>query len=165
MSVLEVIKNEKLISSANRVGKHLQKSLLNIKERFTCVGDVRGSGLVHAIEIVDNKEERIPSPDLASEIMFGMKTRQVLVAITGKQRNVILITPPMCFNMENCQVLVSALEDILTALNQNPSKIAIETIEPELEKPASKRIRLEDLESEERSDEESVEYDILCEMD
>merc|ERR1712045_633483 len=122
-------------------------------------------GLVHAIEIVDNKEERIPSPDLASEIMFGMKTRQVLVAITGKQRNVILITPPMCFNMENCQVLVSALEDILTALNQNPSKIAIETIEPELEKPASKRIRLEDLESEERSDEESVEYDILCEMD
>merc|ERR1712156_1266361 len=87
MSVLEVIKNEKLISSANRVGKHLQKSLLNIKERFTCVGDVRGSGLVHAVEIVDNKEERIPSPDLASEIMFGMKTRQVLVAITGKQRN------------------------------------------------------------------------------
>ena len=85
--------------------------------------------------------------------------------ITGKQRNVILITPPMCFNMENCQVLVSALEDILTALNQNPSKIAIETIEPELEKPANKRIRLEDLESEERSDEESVEYDILCEMD
>jgi len=165
MSVLEVIKNEKLISSANRVGKHLQKSLLNIKERFTCVGDVRGSGLVHAVEIVDNKEERIPSPDLASEIMFGMKTRQVLVAITGKQRNVILITPPMCFNMENCQVLVSALEDILTALNQNPSKIAIETIEPELEKPANKRIRLEDLESEERSDEESVEYDILCEMD
>merc|ERR1711994_776151 len=102
MSVLEVIKNEKLISSANRVGKHLQKSLIN---------------------------------------------------------------PPMCFNMENCQVLVSALEDILTALNQNPSKIAIETIEPELEKPANKRIRLEDLESEERSDEESVEYDILCEMD
>ena len=55
--------------------------------RFTCVGDVRGSGLVHAIEIVDNKEERIPSPDLASEIMFGMKTRQVLVAITGKGVN------------------------------------------------------------------------------
>ena len=95
----------------------------------------------------------------------GMGRNIVTPLITGKQRNVILITPPMCFNMENCQVLVSALEDILTALNQNPSKIAIETIEPELEKPANKRIRLEDLESEERSDEESVEYDILCEMD
>ena len=61
-------------------------SFINVR-RFTCVGDVRGSGLVHAIEIVDNKEERIPSPDLASEIMFGMKTRQVLVAITGKGVN------------------------------------------------------------------------------
>ena len=33
LSVLEVIKNEKLISSASMVGKHLQKSLLKIKDK------------------------------------------------------------------------------------------------------------------------------------
>jgi len=160
LSVLEVIKNEKLISSANRVGRTLQQSLQDLKERFPCVGDVRGRGLVQAVEVVNNKMERLPAPDTASEIMFGLKTRQVLVAITGRDRNVILITPPMCFNMENCEVLVQAFQEALTALNLNQDKIGYNMIDPELDKPVNKRIRLEDLEAE-----DSTEYDNLCEMD
>jgi len=160
LSVLEVIKNEKLISSANRVGRTLQQGLQELKDRFSCVGDVRGKGLMQAIEIVNNKEERLPAPDTASEIMFGLKTRQVLVAITGRDRNVILITPPLCFNMENCQVLVEAFQDILTALNQKQENIGYNMIDYELDKPLSKKIRLEDIEGE-----ESFEYDDLCEMD
>ena len=115
---------------------------------------------MQAIEIVNNKEERLPAPDTASEIMFGLKNRQVLVAITGRDRNVILITPPLCFNMENCQVLVEAFQEILTSLDQNQDKIGYNMIESELDKPANKRIRLEDIERE-----ESFEYDDLCEMD
>merc|ERR1712242_55626 len=76
LSVLEVIKNEKLISSANRVGRTLQQSLQDLKERFPCVGDVRGRGLVQAVEVVNNKMERHPAPDPASEIMFALKSRQ-----------------------------------------------------------------------------------------
>ena len=34
LSVLEVIKNEKLISSANRVGRTLQQGLLELKDRY-----------------------------------------------------------------------------------------------------------------------------------
>jgi len=138
----------------------LQQSLQDLKERFPCVGDVRGRGLVQAVEVVNNKMERLPAPDTASEIMFGLKTRQVLVAITGRDRNVILITPPMCFNMENCEVLVQAFQEALTALNLNQDKIGYNMIDPELDKPVNKRIRLEDLEAE-----DSTEYDNLCEMD
>ena len=54
------------------------------------------------------------SAELASEIMFRMKTRQVLVAITGKQSNIILLTPPLCFTMENCRLLVAALEEVIS---------------------------------------------------
>ena len=57
------------------------------------------------------------SAELASEIMFGMKTRQVLVAITGKQSNVILLTPPLCFTMENCRLLVAALEEVRSIIS------------------------------------------------
>ena len=56
------------------------------------------------------------SAELASEIMFGMKTRQVLVAITGKQSNIILLTPPLCFTMENCRLLVAALEEVIATI-------------------------------------------------
>ena len=57
------------------------------------------------------------SAELASEIMFGMKTRQVLVAITGKQSNIILLTPPLCFTMENCRLLVAALEEVISIIS------------------------------------------------
>ena len=45
-----------------------------------------------------------------------MKTRQVLVAITGKQSNIILLTPPLCFTMENCRLLVAALEEVIAII-------------------------------------------------
>ena len=68
------------------------------------------------------------SADLASEIMFGMKTRQVLVAITGKQSNIILLTPPLCFTMENCRLLVAALEEVIAIIIFIISSLSISTL-------------------------------------
>ena len=68
------------------------------------------------------------SADLASEIMFGMKTRQVLVAITGKQSNIILLTPPLCFTMENCRLLVAALEEVIAIIISIISSLSISTL-------------------------------------
>jgi 4-aminobutyrate aminotransferase-like enzyme len=35
------------------------------------IGEVRGQGLLWAIEIIENRVERLPSPRLATEIMTG----------------------------------------------------------------------------------------------
>ena len=76
MQVLEVIKSEKMMSSANMIGKQLRRSLLNLRDRcaaaaeqppyhdipttrFPCVGDVRGCGLVQSLEIVEDKEGKV----------------------------------------------------------------------------------------------------------
>ena len=62
---------------------------------------MRGAGLVQGLEIVNNKEERIPAANFTTEIMYALKMKQVLVGITGRDKNVILFTPPMCFTIEN----------------------------------------------------------------
>ncbi len=33
--------------------------------------------------------------------MYGLRVKNILVAITGYNKNILLITPPLCFNMEN----------------------------------------------------------------
>jgi len=168
LSVLEVIKNEKLMSSANRVGKYLQRSLQGIKEKFDCVGDVRGTGLMHGIEIVNNKEERIPDPSLASRIMSEMKMKQIIVAITGRDQNVLLITPPMCFNMENGQTLVETLEIVLSTINQS-TVISITNIndvgDVEVEGAGGKRLKLEEAINNVNVNDVNIEYDYEYEMD
>merc|ERR1712045_1021901 len=89
-----------------------------------------------SLEIVEDKEGKVASADLASEIMFGMKTRQVLVAITGKQSNIILLTPPLCFTMENCRLLVAALEEVLISVNLDQRQHSLGSLGlDDLEKP------------------------------
>merc|ERR1719481_1854899 len=115
LTVLEVIANEKLMSSAKMVGRSLQSSLQKLVDKHECLGDIRGSGLIWAIEIVNNKRENKPEPKLATEIMYRLKGKQVLVDLTGRNENVILFSPPMCFTMENGRVFTKCLDEVLAS--------------------------------------------------
>ena len=100
-----------------------------------------------------------------------MKTKNILIQITGRNQNVILITPPMCFNIENSRMFVQTLEEILSVLGQQPpSETTIDSepikignkrsnfhLDPELTAPSRRAMVEED-------DEEEI-YDSLCEMD
>merc|ERR1719220_2499058 len=127
LTVLEVIANEKLMSSAKMVGRSVQLSLQKLVDKHECLGDIRGSGLIWAIEIVNNKRENKPEPKLATEIMYRLKGKQVLVDLTGKDQNVILFSPPMCFTMENGRVFTKCLDEVLTSTSNRA---------PELPSPA-----------------------------
>merc|ERR1712105_195257 len=60
-------------------------------------------------------------PKLASEIMYRLKGKQVLVDLTGRDENVILFSPPMCFTMENGRVFTKCLDEVLTSTsNRTP---------------------------------------------
>ena len=76
------------------------------------LGDVRGQGLLWALEIIEDRETRQPSPELAQLIMFGLKAQKILIAITGKFRNILLFTPPMCFTVENSRRYDSNQDEI-----------------------------------------------------
>ena len=129
---------------------------------------MRGTGLMHGIEIVNNKEERIPDPSLASRIMSEMKMKQIIVAITGRDQNVLLITPPMCFNMENGQTLVETLEIVLSTINQS-TVISITNIndvgDVEVEGAGGKRLKLEEAINNVNVNDVNIEYDYEYEMD
>ena len=65
------------------------------------LGDIRGRGLVIGLEIVSDATTKTPNSPLAINIMYNLKAEKVLVGISGKQKNVIFISPPLCFTIEN----------------------------------------------------------------
>jgi len=117
LAVLDVIKNENLMSSAKSVGRVMFESLNDLKTKYPeWIGDIRGHGLVVGIEIVSEAdgETRAPNSPLAVNVMYSLKAdEKTLVGISGKHRNVLFISPPMCFNMENCRRLVNSIENVL----------------------------------------------------
>eukprot|EP00088_Acartia_fossae_P032567 TRINITY_DN3332_c0_g2_i2.p1 TRINITY_DN3332_c0_g2~~TRINITY_DN3332_c0_g2_i2.p1 ORF type:complete len:563 (-),score=132.92 TRINITY_DN3332_c0_g2_i2:285-1973(-) len=121
ISVLEIVKNEKLMSSARMVGKYLTSEFDKLVEKHDVLGHHRGLGLVHSLEIVKTSTSKLPSNEFASEVMYGLRKKQILVAITGFYKNIILITPPLCFNMENCRRLITTLDEVLTAVERKAS--------------------------------------------
>ena len=77
------------------------------------LGDIRGRGLVIGLEIVSDAETKAPNSPLAVNIMYNLKAEKVLVGISGKQKNVIFISPPLCFTIENSRRYVLALVFLL----------------------------------------------------
>nr|XP_045592082.1 ethanolamine-phosphate phospho-lyase-like isoform X2 [Procambarus clarkii] len=119
IAVLDVIENEKLVQSAKAVGKTLLENFQQLKAKHCVVGDVRGMGLCLGIEIVKDKYSRKPATELAQDIIYRLKDEHhILLQVQGPNRNVITITPPMCFTQLNARSLFNALDAVLSACSE-----------------------------------------------
>ncbi|RWF57089.1 aspartate aminotransferase family protein, partial [Mesorhizobium sp.] len=66
VAVLDVVEEEKLVDRAQRLGAKLFEGLSRLKQRYECVGDVRGRGLLLGVEIV--KDGKVPNHELGAAI-------------------------------------------------------------------------------------------------
>lgn len=68
IAVLEIIEREHLQENAYKVGLYFLNKLNELKNRFDLIGDVRGRGLFLGIEIVTDREKRLPGIEEAKVI-------------------------------------------------------------------------------------------------
>lgn len=113
ISVLDTIAKEQLQCSAKMVGRNMKQSLIELKDKFDILGDVRGEGLLFSLEIVDNKKCRTPLPVIGRDLMMRLKTSGILVEMAGRDDNVVLFSPPLCFTMDNGRRFVKAVDQCL----------------------------------------------------
>jgi 2,2-dialkylglycine decarboxylase (pyruvate) len=68
LKVLEIVEREGLAQRAAILGERLRIGLLKLQERFDCIGDVRGRGLLLGVEIVKDRKSKVPAPALGVAI-------------------------------------------------------------------------------------------------
>ena len=68
-AVLSVIEDEGLQSNAKELGDHLKTGLEALKEKHSCIGDVRGMGLFIGIDLIKDCESREPDGELAERFV------------------------------------------------------------------------------------------------
>ena len=64
-AVLSVIEEDNLQQKAKELGVHLKAGLEGLKEKHSCIGDVRGTGLFIGVDFVKDRESRDPDKELA----------------------------------------------------------------------------------------------------
>ena len=113
-AVIDIIDEEALQKNALQVGNNLFSMLLELKDKYDLIGDVRGKGLFLGIEIIDRSASSLtPDEKAAKEIVNLMKENGILLSTDGPDHNVIKIKPPMVFNDENALFFAETLDKIL----------------------------------------------------
>jgi len=117
MATLDVIEEEKLLFNSQMMGQAFREGLEALKERFPAIGDVRGMGLMQAIELVKDRGTKEPDPQSTNRLLEGARKRGLLVGKGGTYANCLRIAPPMIVNRgqvdDALRILGEALEETL----------------------------------------------------
>ena len=110
-SVLDIMDEEKLQQNAKKVGDYYKKSLTELSSFNEHIGEIRGKGLFLGIEII-NRDQSANSM-LAQQIKNELKDKLILVGTDGEKNNIIKTKPPLCFEKQNVDHIISELDKIL----------------------------------------------------
>jgi 4-aminobutyrate aminotransferase/(S)-3-amino-2-methylpropionate transaminase len=94
-AVLDVIESENLIERAKALGEVLLERMNAWQGRFEQIGDVRGRGAMLAIELVRDRESKMPAPELASRVIEEALQRGLLLLKAGLYSNCVRVLTPL----------------------------------------------------------------------
>jgi 4-aminobutyrate aminotransferase-like enzyme len=110
LAVIKVIEEEDLRRNASEVGAYFRQRLEELKEKHPVIGDVRGMGLMQAVELVKDRETKEPDPQSVLKVFEETKRRGVLIGKGGLYGNVIRTGVMLNSTKDTIDELIAALD-------------------------------------------------------
>ena len=106
-ATLEVMEREKVPERTAALGRRLRAGLEALQEEHPWIGDVRGLGMMQALELVEDRTTKEPSPRKAAALLEAAKAERLLIGTGGLFGHVIRIAPQLLMSEDE---LVDGLE-------------------------------------------------------
>jgi alanine-glyoxylate transaminase/(R)-3-amino-2-methylpropionate-pyruvate transaminase len=119
LAVLEEIESADLLANAEVRGRELRAGLEHVQRQFPrVIGDVRGMGLMQAMELVvdETAGDRTPNPQAVLRLFEETKLRKLLIGRGGLRANILRIAPPLNVTAAEVTEAVSILEQSFAAI-------------------------------------------------
>lgn len=116
LASLDIVEREDLPGNARVVGDHMLRGLMELSD-YAHVGDIRGKGLMAAIELVEDRKTKTP---LAPTSQFGNQIAAVcrdngaLVRAVG---SLLIFSPPLVSTTQDIDILLNALKAAFSAVD------------------------------------------------
>ena len=117
LKTIEIMERDHLAERSCEIGKKVTERYLAMKEKYNCVGDVRGLGGMIGIEFVKDKETKEPAPELTATVINECAKNGLLVEGAGAYNNVIRFLAPLVITDEQLAAGLDIFEKaVVTAM-------------------------------------------------
>ena len=102
-----------LVQNSAEVGAYLKGELEKLMQKYDCIGDVRGLGMMIGVEFVTDKQSNTPAPELRDRVEVACFERGLI--ILGAGTNAIRWSPPLILTKENVDVAIEIFDQAIAA--------------------------------------------------
>jgi len=95
LAVLEVMREEQLLTRAQEIGRFMSSRLKGLQVRFSCVGEVRALGAMVAVELVKKGRAEAPDAELTRALVQAAARHGLIILSCGVYANVIRFLAPL----------------------------------------------------------------------
>jgi 4-aminobutyrate aminotransferase len=116
-ATLDVIEDEGLVANARERGAQFLAGLRALAPKYSSIGDVRGLGLMLALEFVKPGEGdgRTPDPDVTKRVQAEALARKLIILTAGTYVNVVRIIPPLITTADEVDLALRTIDESLAA--------------------------------------------------
>jgi 4-aminobutyrate aminotransferase len=113
-AVLEYIEENNIRVNTAEVGAYLREKLVELQKKHALIGEVRGMGLLLALELVQNRETKVPAAAETNQLLEAAREARILVGKGGLYGNCLRISPPMNISKSDVDNFAKALDEAFT---------------------------------------------------
>jgi len=116
-ATLDVIRDERLVENARDRGAQFLAGLRALAPRYPSIGDVRGLGLMVALEFVRPGigDGRVPNPEMTKAVVAAALERRLILLTAGAYGQVIRMIPPLVTTADEVDLALRILDESLAA--------------------------------------------------
>jgi 4-aminobutyrate aminotransferase-like enzyme len=115
-AVIDLIEEDRLMDNAATVGAHFRQGLEDLQRKHAVIGDVRGMGLMQALELVKDRQSKEPAPAETVAFMEECRRRGLLIGKGGLYGNVIRMSPPLNIAKSDVDEAIRVMDEALAVI-------------------------------------------------
>ncbi|MGH9492475.1 MAG: aspartate aminotransferase family protein [Terriglobales bacterium] len=116
-AVIDIIEEDDLKTNAAVVGGYFRQKLEELQQKYPLIGDVRGMGLMQALELVTDRKTKEPAAAATNSLLEEARKRGLLIGKGGMYGNVVRMSPPLNIAKADVDEAIRLLDESFAAVH------------------------------------------------
>jgi len=114
IATIDCLQEDNLLANTEKMGNYAMSRLRDMMQRHRLIGAVRGLGLLMGIELVKDRQTKVPAVEEAEQVMYNALSKGLSFKLT--MGNIITLTPPLTITKQEMDkaldILAECLKDV-----------------------------------------------------